>query len=154
MAYQRPVAEAIDTEDLHLIVEGKARRVREEATLRRASAAFRAIYDWPTVVTGGQLDSECGAPTPGGSPYAVFEIIPTKAFGLPTGGESLTPTRWRLPLTSGGARNRQGRRRWHRLGLALAGCPIPDASRLRKPASAISVVWRRRERPLAVGSRG
>jgi len=85
-----------DTGDLHLIVEGEARRVRDEATLRRASDAAKAIYDWPTVVTGESLDAEYGAPTSGGPPYCVYEIMPTKAFGLPTDGESLTPTRWRF----------------------------------------------------------
>jgi Pyridoxamine 5'-phosphate oxidase len=85
-----------DAADLHLIVEGEGRRVRDEATLRRASQAFDAIYDWPTVVTGDKLDAEYGAPTSGGPPYDVYEITPTKAFGLPTDGESFTPTRWRF----------------------------------------------------------
>jgi hypothetical protein len=85
-----------DAGDLHLIVEGVARRVRDEATLRRASDAFEAIYGWPTVVTGERLDAEYGAPTSGGPPYDVYEITPTKAFGLPTDGESFAPTRWRF----------------------------------------------------------
>jgi len=83
-----------DTGDLHLIVEGTATQVRDDATLKRASDAFKAIYDWSTVVKGGKLDAEYGAPTSGGPPYDVFEIAPTKAFGFPTDGESLTPTRW------------------------------------------------------------
>lgn len=85
-----------DAGDLHLIVEGTARRVRDEATLRRASGAFNAIYDWPTVVAGDQLDAEYGAPTSGGPPYNVYEITPTKVFALPTDGETTTPTRWRF----------------------------------------------------------
>jgi hypothetical protein len=85
-----------DTGDLHLIVEGTARRVRDEATLRRASGAFKASYDWPTVVAGDQLDAEYGAPTSGGPPYNVYEITPAKAFALPTDGETTTPTRWRF----------------------------------------------------------
>ena len=91
-----------DAGDLHLIVEGTARRVRDDATLRRASAAFEAGYGWPTVVTGDRLDADYGAPTSGGPPYNVYEIAPTKAFGLPTDGESSTPTRWRF--TAAGAR--------------------------------------------------
>jgi hypothetical protein len=85
-----------DSGDLHLIVEGEARRVRDEATLRRASDAFKAIYDWPTEVREGKLDADYGAPTSGGPPYDVYEIKPTKAFSLPTDGESTTPTRWRF----------------------------------------------------------
>ena len=84
-----------DAGDMHLIVEGEARRVRDEATLRRASNAFETIYGWPTVVKADMLDAEYGAPTSGGPPYDVYEI-PTKAFGLPTDGESFTPTRWRF----------------------------------------------------------
>lgn len=70
--------------------------MRDEATLRRASGSFKAIYDWPTVVMGDKLDAEYGAPTSGGPPYYVYEIVPTKAFGLPTDGETFTPTRWRF----------------------------------------------------------
>jgi hypothetical protein len=85
-----------DAGDLHLVIEGQARRVRDEATLHRASAAFKAIYDWPTDVTGDGLDAEYGAPTSGGPPYSVFEISPTTAFAFPVDGESFTPTRWRF----------------------------------------------------------
>ncbi|HEX2070000.1 MAG TPA: pyridoxamine 5'-phosphate oxidase family protein, partial [Actinomycetota bacterium] len=85
-----------DAGDLHLIVEGEAQRVRNEATLRRASDAFNSIYDWPTVVTEDKLDAGFGAPTSGSPPYDVYEITPTKAFGFPTDGESFTPTRWRF----------------------------------------------------------
>lgn len=85
-----------DAGDLHLIVEGNARRVEDEATLRRASHAFESVYGWPTTVLGNTLDAEYGAPTSGGPPYAVFEIGPTRAFGLPSGGDDFAPTRWRF----------------------------------------------------------
>ena len=85
-----------DTGDLHLIVEGDASRVADDESLARASEAFRVIYDWPTEVTGDQLDAEYGAPTSGGPPYDVFQIVPRKAFGFPTDGESFAPTRWRF----------------------------------------------------------
>lgn len=83
-----------DSGDLHLIVEGRAGRVHEAETLRRAAEAFQATYDWPTTVSGEQLDADYGAPTSGGPPYDVYEIVPTKVFALPTDGESFTPTRW------------------------------------------------------------
>ena len=85
-----------DTGDLHLILEGTARRVGDAATLRRASEAFKAIYDWPTSVAGGKLDADYGAPTSGGPPDDAYEITPTRVFALPTDGESTTPTRWRF----------------------------------------------------------
>jgi Pyridoxamine 5'-phosphate oxidase len=85
-----------DTGDLHVIIEGEARRARDRETLEQASDAFAAIYQWPTTLSGEKLDAEYGAPTSGGPPYNVYEIRPTKAFGLPTDGESTTPTRWRF----------------------------------------------------------
>jgi len=85
-----------DAGDLHLVVEGRARRVTDEAGLRRAADAFQRVHGWPTQVAGDQLDAEYGAPTSGGPPYLVFEIVPTKAFGFPTDGETTIPTRWRF----------------------------------------------------------
>jgi hypothetical protein len=85
-----------DAGDVHLIVEGEARRVIEPTALERASAAFDSIYGWPTTVAGDELDAEYGAPTSGGPPYRVYEITPSLAFGLPSDGEKFAPTRWRF----------------------------------------------------------
>ena len=85
-----------DAGDAHLIVEGRAARVRDEATLARAMHAFATIYEWPTRVEGDELDANYGAPTSGGPPYRVYEITPSVAFGLPTDGEAFAPTRWRF----------------------------------------------------------
>jgi hypothetical protein len=85
-----------DLGDLHVVVEGMARRVDDRATLERASAAFAEVYGWATEITGDELDAEYGAPTSGGPPYGVYEITPRKAFGFPTDGETTTPTRWRF----------------------------------------------------------
>lgn len=84
---------ATDAEELHLIVEGVGRRVRDEEGLRRAAAAFLAVYEWPTVPLGDTLDADYGAPTSGGPPYDVYAITPARAFGFPV-DESRTPTRW------------------------------------------------------------
>ena len=83
-----------DTGDLHVIVEGTAEHVRDETALQRAVSAFDAVYRWPTRIDGDHLDADYGAPTSGGPPYEVYEVTPTKAFALPTDGESTTPTRW------------------------------------------------------------
>jgi hypothetical protein len=85
-----------DAGDVHLVVEGEARRVTDEATLRRASEAMLRIYEWPTTPVGDELDAEYGAPTSGGPPYRVYGITPSRAFGLPTDGESFAPTQWRF----------------------------------------------------------
>ncbi|MBA2633686.1 MAG: pyridoxamine 5'-phosphate oxidase family protein [Chloroflexi bacterium] len=85
-----------DVGDIHIIVEGLASRVTDEATLRRAAEAMMRIYEWPTRPVGDELD-DYGAPTSGGPPYRIYEIRPTRGFGLPTDGETFAPTRWRFP---------------------------------------------------------
>jgi Pyridoxamine 5'-phosphate oxidase len=86
---------AHDAGDLHLVVEGQARRVRDGAGLQRATEAFASVYDWPTTVEGDMIDAPYGAPTSGGAPFNVYEIRPLKAFGFPTKDEFM-PTRWRF----------------------------------------------------------
>jgi hypothetical protein len=85
-----------DAGDMHLVVEGTARKVTDDATLAEASGAFATVYDWPTRISAGKLDADYGAPTSGGPPYDVYEVTPTKAFGFPADGETFTPTRWRF----------------------------------------------------------
>ena len=87
---------ATDTGDLHVVVEGEAQRVLDQAMLVRASRAFADIYGWETRPLGSMLDADYGAPTSGGPPFNVYAIRPTKAFSFPTDGESSTPTRWRF----------------------------------------------------------
>lgn len=89
-----------DTGDLHIVVEGDARRVEDAETLARASQAFADVYEWPTTVSGTELDAEYGAPTSGGPPYRVYEITPRKAFAFPVDGESVTPTRRRFAAST------------------------------------------------------
>jgi Pyridoxamine 5'-phosphate oxidase len=85
-----------DAGDVHLVVEGRARRLQDEADLGRASAAFDRVHGWKTWIVGDELDADFGAPTSGGPPYAVYEVRPTTTFAFPTDGESTTPTRWRF----------------------------------------------------------
>src|SRR3712207_2452486 len=47
-----------DAGDMHLVVEGVARKVTDDAALAGAAAAFAAVYDWPTRVSGGRLDAD------------------------------------------------------------------------------------------------
>jgi hypothetical protein len=84
-----------DVDGVHLVVEGDASRVRDTDTLERASAAFEQVYGWPTTIAGDQLDAEYGAPTSGGPPYRVYQIVPSKVFALPSGADFM-PTRWRF----------------------------------------------------------
>jgi hypothetical protein len=83
-----------DASDVHLIIEGTARRVTDESGLREASDAMMRVYEWPTTPSGGELNAEYGAPTSGGPPYRAYEVRPVRAFGFPTDGETFAPTRW------------------------------------------------------------
>ena len=81
---------------LHLVVEGRASRVTDPDTLARASDAMREVFDWPTRVDGDELDADYGAPTSGGPPYRVFELVPVTAYAFPT-ADQVQPTRWSFP---------------------------------------------------------
>lgn len=84
---------AIDLNDLHLVVEGGATRLRTESELRRATKAFEDVYSWPTAIAGDLLDAPYAAPSSGGPPFEAYEIRPSRAFAFPT-NDQFEPTRW------------------------------------------------------------
>jgi Pyridoxamine 5'-phosphate oxidase len=84
---------AIDLKDLHVVVEGVARRLTTEPDLGRATVAFQEVYGWPTEVAGDLLEAPYAAPTSGGPPFEVYEIRPVRAYGFPT-ADQVEPTRW------------------------------------------------------------
>jgi hypothetical protein len=85
---------------LDVILEGQAKRVDDEARLRRVADAYRAKMEWPLEVQDRGVFGP-NAPTDGPAPYAAFEFTPTMAFGLPglagmehAGSSGFIPTRW------------------------------------------------------------
>jgi hypothetical protein len=87
---------------IDIVIEGDARRVRDEPTLRRVVDVFTTTLHWPQLeLRDGAVDGP-NAPTAGPPPYTVFEVVPTTAFGLPgVAGmdktpDRATPTRWRF----------------------------------------------------------
>lgn len=88
---------------LDLIVEGRAERVTDEATLRRVTDVYASRLEWPLEVSDGRVIGP-NAPTAGPPPYAMFQVTPTTIFGLPgtTGMHEFDPddlprpTRWDL----------------------------------------------------------
>jgi hypothetical protein len=71
-----------------LVVEGKAVRVTDEATLRRAVERYRSKYGWSFDVAGDVIRSADG----GGDAY-LFRVQPRQAFGFGK-GEPYSQTRW------------------------------------------------------------
>jgi nitroimidazol reductase NimA-like FMN-containing flavoprotein (pyridoxamine 5'-phosphate oxidase superfamily) len=84
----------VDTDALHLVVEGEAVIVSDEAGLRRVAAVYASKYGWQVDVRDGAFYAD-GAPTAGPPPYEVYEVTPTTVFGFGT-DESVGATRWRF----------------------------------------------------------
>jgi nitroimidazol reductase NimA-like FMN-containing flavoprotein (pyridoxamine 5'-phosphate oxidase superfamily) len=83
------------TEDAHLVVEGEATKLRDDAKLQQVAAAYAAKYGWHVTVRDGAFEAEYGASTAGPPPYAVYELTPRTALGFGT-DETFSPTRWRF----------------------------------------------------------
>ena len=71
-------------------------------TLRRASGAFKASYDWPTVVAGDQLDAEYGAPTSGSPRTTSTRSPPPRRSPSPPTARPPPRPRWRAPARDNG----------------------------------------------------
>jgi hypothetical protein len=87
---------AARSDDLDLVLEGRAARVTDEPRLEVLATEYRSKYPvWPVVVGGAAFDEATGAPTAGPPPYQVYELSPTVAFAFGT-DEALGPrsTRW------------------------------------------------------------
>jgi hypothetical protein len=83
---------------MDLIVEGRARRVTDEATVQRLAEAFGG-EGWPLEARGADVYGPHG-PTAGPPPYAIYRLEPTTVFGLPgmhgmfDDDRHHEPTRW------------------------------------------------------------
>lgn len=84
----------VNAEALDLVMEGSARKVRDETRLRRVAGVYETKYRWHVAVRDGAFFGD-GAPTAGPPPYDVYELIPTIIFGFGTDG-TLSSTRWRF----------------------------------------------------------
>jgi nitroimidazol reductase NimA-like FMN-containing flavoprotein (pyridoxamine 5'-phosphate oxidase superfamily) len=80
------------SDDAHLVVEGKAIRLRDEARLQRVAEVYASKYGWQVEVKDGAFHAD-GAPTAGPPPYIVYEVEPTVVFGFGL-DESFSSTRW------------------------------------------------------------
>jgi len=85
---------------IDIVVEGRAEPLTDDVAVRRVADVLSA-GGWPLDVKGDKVYGP-NAPTAGPSPYTIFRIIPSKAFGLPGmfGMEKFDqadlprPTRW------------------------------------------------------------
>jgi hypothetical protein len=73
---------AVTAPDMHLVLEGTASAVTDDAVLQRIARAYRAKYDWPVTVRNGLYDAPYGAPTAGPPPYRLYEIRASSVFAF------------------------------------------------------------------------
>ena len=86
---------ALELGPAHLVVDAEPRRLTTAADLARAVRAFDTAYSWPTTVEGELLDAPYAAPTSGGPPFQVYELMPVTAHAFPM-DDSFEPTRFRF----------------------------------------------------------
>ena len=84
---------------IDIVIEGHAEPVHDKDSVRHLAEVFKKS-GWPLEATGDKVDGP-NAPTAGPSPYTIFRLIPSKAFGFPgmygmdkAEGELPKPTRW------------------------------------------------------------
>jgi Pyridoxamine 5'-phosphate oxidase len=87
---------AVTAEDMHLVLEGTATAVAEDAVLWRVAGTYRAKYDWPVTVRDSMYDAPYGAPTAGPPPYRLYEIRPATVLAFVNDSSALGAgsTRW------------------------------------------------------------
>jgi hypothetical protein len=87
-------AVAVSLAGLDLVIEGRATRVTDRASLERLAAAYKA-QGWPAEVAGEDLTAPFSAPSAGPAPWHLYVIVPEVAFGVAT-AEPFGATRWRF----------------------------------------------------------
>jgi len=80
--------------DIDLVVEGRAAKVTDAATLQRIAERFGA-QGWPARATDDAITAEYSAPSAGPPPWDLYEMTPVTAFGVAT-AKPYGATRWRF----------------------------------------------------------
>jgi pyridoxine/pyridoxamine 5'-phosphate oxidase len=80
--------------DLDLVVEGRASKVTDQATLERLAQRY-AAQGWPARATDGALTAEFSAPSAGPPPWELFVVTAVVAFAVAT-AKPYGAMRWRF----------------------------------------------------------
>jgi hypothetical protein len=94
LAANAACAMAVSLAGLDLVIEGRASRVTDRASLERVAAAYRA-QGWPCEVEGDDLTAPYSAPSAGPAPWHLYALAAEVAFGVGT-AEPGGATRWRF----------------------------------------------------------
>ena len=79
---------------LDLVVEGRAAKVTDQATLERLAQRYEA-QGWPARASDGAITAEFSAPSAGPPPWHLYAVTPLVAFGVAT-AKPYGATRWRF----------------------------------------------------------
>ena len=85
---------SMELPDLDLVVEGKATKITDQATLERLAQRY-AAQGWPARATDGALTAEFSAPSAGPPPWELYAVTPITAIGVAT-AKPFGATRWRF----------------------------------------------------------
>lgn len=80
--------------DIDLVIEGRAAKVSDPATLERIAARY-AAQGWPARASEGAIVAEYSAPSAGPAPWDLYVLTPVTAFGVAT-AKPYGATRWRF----------------------------------------------------------
>src|SRR6266496_446530 len=67
-------------ETLDLVVEGEAKKITDDDTLKRVAEVYVSKYDWHITPHDGAYDAPYGAPAAGLPPYELYQIHITKVI--------------------------------------------------------------------------
>jgi hypothetical protein len=79
---------------IDVVLEGRADRVTDPATLERLAAVYRDV-GWPAEVEGDAFTAPYSAPSAGPPPWHLYRCTVLTAFGV-AGAEPYGATRWRF----------------------------------------------------------
>jgi pyridoxine/pyridoxamine 5'-phosphate oxidase len=82
---------------LDLVVEGRAAKVTDQATIERLAQRY-AAQGWPARAADGALTAEFSAPSAGPPPWHLYVVTALVAFGVAT-VKPYGATRWRFDPT-------------------------------------------------------
>lgn len=85
---------SVSLKGLDLVVEGRALKVTDDATLRRLAQRY-ADQGWPVAVKDGAFTAPYSAPSAGPPPWNLCVMTPTTTFGVAS-AEPTGATRWRF----------------------------------------------------------
>jgi nitroimidazol reductase NimA-like FMN-containing flavoprotein (pyridoxamine 5'-phosphate oxidase superfamily) len=93
LAENASCAISMSLDDMDLVIEGRAERVTDDATLQRLAKRY-AAGGWPARVEDGAFTYDYSAPSAGPPPWNLYEVTPTTIFGV-LAEEPGGATRWR-----------------------------------------------------------